>query len=73
MTEKVKSVFDELSGIDVNEHKEEKNGLSYLSWSWAWAELQKRYPDASYTIEKFGELKSRTYTMKTPDTWFLQP
>lgn len=57
MTEKVKSVFEELSGIDVNEHKEEKNGLSYLSWSWAWAELQKRYPDASYTIEKFGELR----------------
>lgn len=56
-TEKVKSVFDELSGIDVNEHKEEKNGLSYLSWSWAWSELQKRYPDASYTIEKFGEMR----------------
>ncbi len=57
MTEKVKSVFEELNSIDVNGHKEEKNGLSYLSWSWAWTELQKRYPSASYTIEKFGELR----------------
>lgn len=53
MTEQVKSVFDELSNIDVSDHKEEKNGLSYLSWSWAWSELQKRYSDASYTIERF--------------------
>lgn len=57
MTDKVKSVFKELNSIDVNGHKEEKEGLSYLSWSWAWTELQKRYPDASYTIEKFGELR----------------
>lgn len=57
MTEKKKSVFDVLNAIDVNGHKEEKSGLSYLSWSWAWAELQKRYPEASYTIERFGEDK----------------
>lgn len=38
-----------LSSIDVSEHIEKKNGLSYLSWAWAWAELMKRYPD-SYTV-----------------------
>ena len=50
------SVFKTLNGINVNEHKEEKNGLSYLSWVWAWAEVKKNYPDAVYSIEKFNGL-----------------
>ena len=48
--EQTKSVFEVLNSIDVNEHKETKNGLSYLSWAWAWAEVKKRYPQAQYTI-----------------------
>lgn len=44
------SVFEVLNSINVNEHKETKNGLSYLSWAWAWAEVKKRYPQAFYTI-----------------------
>lgn len=50
------NVFEKLNGINVNGHKEEKNGLSYLSWVWAWAEVKKAYPDANYTIEKFNGL-----------------
>lgn len=50
------NVFENLNGINVNDHKEEKNGLSYLSWVWAWAEVKKAYPDANYTIEKFNGL-----------------
>lgn len=46
------SVFDELAAINVNEHKEQKDNLSYLSWTWAWSELKKRYPDATYKIIK---------------------
>ena len=45
-----RSVFDTLSHIDVNEHTEQKNGLTYLSWAWAWGELKKRYPRSFYTI-----------------------
>lgn len=52
-----KSVFEQLNSIDVNDHTEQKNGLTYLSWAWAWSELKKKYPDASYTIERFGEEK----------------
>lgn len=48
-----KSVFASLYTIDVNEKTEEKNGLTYLSWAYAWAEIKKRYPDASYEIAKF--------------------
>ena len=49
MVEK-KSVFATLNSINVNEHTEKKNGLTYLSWAWAWAEVKKRYPDASYKV-----------------------
>lgn len=44
------SVFETLKAIDCSEHTEKKNGLTYLSWAWAWAEVKKRYPDATYTI-----------------------
>ncbi len=42
--------FIELNKINVNEHTEQKNGLTYLSWAWAWGEVKKVYPDANYTI-----------------------
>ena len=45
-----KSVFEVLNAINVNEHTEKKNGLTYLSWAWAWQEVKKNYPDATYTI-----------------------
>lgn len=45
-----KSVFEVLNAINVNEHTEKKNNLTYLSWAWAWAEVKKHYPDAFYTI-----------------------
>ncbi len=52
-----KSVFKQLSEIDVNSRVEKKRTgntqLSYLSWTWAWSELQKFYPNATYKIEKF--------------------
>ena len=44
------SLFETLNAINVNEHTEKKNNLTYLSWAWAWAELKKRCPDATYTI-----------------------
>ena len=46
----MKSVFEVLNSINCNEHTEKKNGLTYLSWAWAWAEVKKAYPDASYTV-----------------------
>ncbi len=45
-----KSVFETLSNINVGEHTEKKNCLTYLSWAWAWAEVKKKYPDANYTV-----------------------
>lgn len=48
--EKSKTVFERLSAINVNEHVEKKDNLSYLSWAWAWSEVKKACPDATYKI-----------------------
>lgn len=45
-----KNYFIELYNVNVNEYVEKKNGLSYVSWSNAWAEVKKRYPDANYKV-----------------------
>lgn len=42
--------FNVLNAVDVRDHQEKKNGLTYLSWAWAWAEIKKLHPDANYTI-----------------------
>ena len=42
--------FEILNSIDVTDKIEKKNGLSYLSWAYAWGELKKLHPDATYTI-----------------------
>jgi hypothetical protein len=43
-------VFETLNAIDVNEHTEKKNGLTYLSWPWAWATVKGLYPDTAYEV-----------------------
>lgn len=48
--------FKELYAVNVNDNVEKKNGLTYLSWAWAWAEFLKRYPQAEYEIVKFDGL-----------------
>ncbi len=42
--------FQTLNSINVNDKTESKNGLTYLSWAWAWGELKKLFPDSFYTI-----------------------
>ena len=45
-----KSVFKTLFEGNVNDHVEKKNGLSYLSWPYAWGEVKKLYPEANYKV-----------------------
>lgn len=70
----MKSVFETLNAINVNEHVEVKDTgrvkLSYLSWAWAWAEVKKAYPEAFYTIYEnanglFYHTDGRTAWVKT--------
>ncbi len=44
MTEK--TPWSILSRIDVKDRIEKKNGLSYLSWAWAWGTLKEHFGDA---------------------------
>lgn len=46
----MENYFTELYGINVNDKVEKKNGLSYVSWPYAWAEVKKLHPDATYTV-----------------------
>lgn len=45
-----KNYFKALNAINVNDKTEQKNGLTYLSWAWAWGEIKKLHPDANYTV-----------------------
>lgn len=47
--------FVELNKINVNDKVEKKNNLTYLSWAWAWGEVKKKHPDATYTIYENNE------------------
>ena len=46
--------FEKLLQLNVNDKVEKKGKLSYLSWSWAWAETKKIHPTATYTVKKFA-------------------
>lgn len=53
-----KSAFEILSSIDVGKYKKtipssSGKDLSYISWTWAWNEFMKVYPEATYEIIKF--------------------
>ena len=50
-----KSTFDVLNAINVNDRTEKKGNLTYLSWSWAWQEVKKRFPDATYNYHRDSE------------------
>ena len=48
--EEKKSTFAVLNPINCNDKTEKKNGLTYLSWAWAWGIAKTYFPDANYTI-----------------------
>lgn len=50
-----KSPFERLASINVGPHTEKKNGLTYLSWAWAWDQLLRQDPTAEY---EYGEPKA---------------
>jgi hypothetical protein len=66
----MENYFVTLNNINVNGKTEKKNGLTYLSWAWAWAEVKKLFPSATYTIYEaangcFYHTDGRTCWVKT--------
>lgn len=52
---KENSIFDTLFYSNVNDKvstKDKKGDLTYLSWAFAWGELCKLYPEATYKVHK---------------------
>ena len=62
-----KSVFEVLNAIDCSQHIEKKNGLTYLSWAWAWQILKKHYPASTYTI--YEDAMGRNYHTDGRTCW----
>ena len=48
--------MSDLLKINVSEHTEKKNGLTYLSWAWAWAEVLKLDAQATWEACEFNGL-----------------
>lgn len=56
--EKKQSHFERLAAVNVNEHIEKKNGLSYLSWAWALDYMLREDPTANWEYrqqQSFGD------------------
>lgn len=51
----------DLLKVNVNEHTEKKNGLTYLSWAWAWQEAIKADPKAEWVVKMFGHNYDQPY------------
>ena len=65
-----KNYFTELNNINVSDKTEKKNGLTYLSWAWAWGEVKKLHPTANYHIyERETEYGPVNYFTDGKTTW----
>lgn len=66
----MENYFKELNAVNCSDKVEKKGNLSYLSWAWAWAEVKKKFPDATYIIYEdaggcFYHTDGRTCWVKT--------
>lgn len=71
------TLFNQLNRLNVNEHIEKKNGLSYLSWSWAHQQLKSIDPDYKVEIYTFPHpdiTNEQVFVpyLATPEGYFVQ-
>lgn len=55
MEELTDNYFIKLNSINVNDKVEQKAGLTYLSWAYAWGEVKKNFPDSTYKVYESPE------------------
>ena len=65
-------IWEKLSKVSVKDHVEEKMGLSYLSWAWAWGVMMEHYPQAEYRFTEYTTFDGENTTpgldvMRYPD------
>jgi hypothetical protein len=61
-------MMSDLLSINVNDHTEKKGQLTYLSWAWAWAEVLKHDPQATWAAHNYGPEGSQQPCMWIGDT-----
>ena len=59
--------FVKLSALDFSDQTKRKNGLSYLSWAYAWRALKTNYPTANYKV--YEREDGRNYWDDTKTCW----
>lgn len=59
--------FEELFNINVNSKVNKRGNFSYLSWSFAWSEAKKRFPDLNRTV--YEDLNGRNYFTDNISAW----
>lgn len=62
-----KSTFEILNNKNLSNNIKSKGGLNYLSWAYAWGELKKEFPDATYTIYTRPVVSHKVRTIKDSD------
>lgn len=58
---------NDLLAINVNEHTEKKNNLTYLSWAWAWDQILRADPEANYEVQMFPDPDRPTHMLPFQD------
>ncbi|WP_204981686.1 DUF1071 domain-containing protein [Mammaliicoccus sciuri] len=71
------TLFNQLNKLNVNEHIEKKNGLSYLSWSWAHQQLKSIDHNYKVDIHTFPHpdiTNEQVFVpyLATPEGYFVQ-
>lgn len=61
----MEKIFSVLNKVNVNDRVEKKNGLTYLSWSWAWEVIKSHYPTATYKVYKNADYLNYHHDGKT--------
>jgi len=61
--EEYSSIWNTLSKIDVSKYVEKKNGLSYLSWAYAYGVLMEHYAHAEYSFSQHETHPDGTVTV----------
>lgn len=52
--------INKMLGLNVNQHTEKKNGLTYLSWAWAWDQALRADPKAEFRVRTFSGPNNET-------------
>ena len=59
------NVWETLSKINIDDYVEDKNGLRYLAWSYAWKLTVEKYPDAKYHFKTWDGVDCLYYKDET--------